>query len=111
MVDYLCLKLSKTTEEVLDIPYFDCKRKLETYRAIEQLEQSLPIIAYPILGEEGGRAATQRVERMESNLKELIGIGMSIEKMTPETMEQLTGFFEEQVGEELISIEDLIKGR
>lgn len=74
MVDYLCLKLSMTSEQVIDMPYFDCKRKVDTYRAMDRLEAATPIIAYPILGEEGGRAATERYEKAQEDLRIITGL-------------------------------------
>ena len=110
MVDYLCLKLGKFTEEILDLPYFDCKRKFNTYRALDVFQQVQPIVAYPILSEEGGASAMERATAAQQELYKLIGMGVDMTVVNElEEQAKEKEILEQLIGEELFDIEDFIK--
>lgn len=90
------------------MPYFDCQRKFETYRAMDSYLQTVPIVAYPILSDESGQAAIDRTAAAQTVLFELTGIETKpIER--PETTEADRAIMDDLVGGGLIDITDIIK--
>jgi len=109
LVDYLCLKLHKVTEDILDIPHFDCLRKFNTYRALDILDQNLPIAAYPIISNEGVAQVNRKVQDARDVLGELIGASTTAApvpdiKEDPELMEALKA----AMGGTMTNIEELM---
>lgn len=48
VIDYLCLKLGWSTDQVMDNPHFDTERKFEFYQAMDNVERSRFIFAVPL---------------------------------------------------------------
>lgn len=59
------------TDDILDEPYTDMMRKFKTYRAVDKVIETTPILAYPILDEKGGVLAS---EASGKALRELYGL-------------------------------------
>jgi hypothetical protein len=107
------LKLSKLTDDIIDEPYEDIMRKFQTYRALDGVETATPIVAYPVLSEEGGRTANTRVKDATNRLYGIIGY----EETTGAVEQPQVGIDEDlaksilghEAGEEMIDIEDLMR--
>lgn len=48
MIDYLCLKLGWSTDEVMDNAHFDNQRKFHFYSAIDEVERTRLLPAIPL---------------------------------------------------------------
>jgi len=108
------LKLGKLTDDLLDEIYDDIMRKFNTYRALDSVEQATPIIAYPILSEEGGKAANKRISQATDKLYELVGYtDGAIDKLetVPIPDELVRAIFEQEMGSPMIDIEDIMRNR
>lgn len=89
-------------------------RKYDTYKALDGIEKATPIFAYPIMSEQGVDDVIMRVTTANDKLREIIGM-----KKT-ETVEQfdtalsndfIKTVLEHEVGEPLISIEDILRSK
>ena len=106
------MKLSKITDDILDLPYYDVMRKFRTYRALEKLESAKPIIAYPVMTEKGATDATNRQNKAIEDFNKVID---GVEEMTQEikelTDEIVNVVLEGELGSPVFDIEDLLKDR
>ena len=113
VLDYLCLKLSKVSEDILDVPYYDCLRKFNSYRALDSLNRSLPIIAYPVMTEEANNMSQKRLREAEEDFYKTIGIGMEDRtKVVPHTKsgipETIEDLFRKHIPEEMLREDGII---
>ena len=104
------LKLGKLTDDLLDEVYDDIMRKFQTYRALDAVEAATPIVAYPILSEEGGASANRRITEVTTKLYTLIGFTGNDKVQEPIPDEEVRSILESAIGSPLIDIEDLIRG-
>lgn len=112
MIDYLCLKLHKVTEEILDIPFFDAERKFKTYRMMDSMEHSRPITAYPILDEKGDAAVKERITQVTSEFNNLIGFSKEQnkdEEPKDELPSDIMDLFKQHIGEDQLRKDGVLK--
>ena len=110
MIDYVCLKLGKLTDDLLDEGYDDLMRKFITYRALDRIENSTPIVAYPILSKEGGQDATKQLQMAIDELNEIVGYKTASKtEAVPSPEEMMRIIFETEVGAPLIDFDEIVR--
>lgn len=81
-------------------------RKFNTYRAMDELEKSLPVTAIPIISEDGMSRVQERVADAQSALYKEIGLELTSAPLVED--EALLRALESAAGEKLIDIEELL---
>ena len=106
------LRTGWTDEVVLSRPHFSNKRKFDTYRAIDRLERVVPIMAVPIMSEEGGNSARSNVEEASAELFMLMGMEnkfkatiLNGDELPPDLMDM----FEKHIGKEQLEKDGIIR--
>ncbi len=110
MIDYLCLKLGWSSEQVLNNPHFDNQRKLDVYMAMDEISKRWPIYAIPVLDDNLLESIRGEVLQAMDRLREAIGLQSmrAGPKLTEKDHAMMQAILRSAVGEELVSIEDFI---
>lgn len=96
----------------MDNSHASNKRKFETYRSMDSLEVATPIVAYPILSEEAGKATGNAVSAAYEDFMNQIGLEKKAAlKITPAEEDQMRRIMEKAAGGPMIDIEDILKNR
>lgn len=115
LIDYLCLKLGWTTNQVLDNAHFDNERKFNTYMCLDRFEHNRLVPAIPVGFDKNiNKKVQDRFNSAINELKEIIGLGA--QKPGESEIEQMFGgkanieeFFR-QVSNDQLPMKEIHKG-
>jgi hypothetical protein len=104
-----------TEEYLLARPHCHNKRKFNTYRLLDRLEESRPLIVIPAVGENLGMlnidGVMRNYEEQYDSFKELLGVEPDASSEAAEASEEfMEQWFERRFGRKPVPIEDLING-
>lgn len=108
MIDYLCLKLSWHTDEVLDNAHFDNRRKYRSYQLMDEMANTRLVTTIPILSDSNMTAAQRAWRTVEEKLLGCMGFRKKKIELPPPDKDPMRKLLARIAGEKLVPIERLM---